>query len=102
MVKTLIMFELFPEEVLLAVDDLTQEEYDLLLQAHKYYTNASDFDEKLAGIVDCISSAFCTDPDHVSDASDNVKSWFGRFADKRVTDNDLRGATNIIVCGFLI
>jgi hypothetical protein len=101
MFKTLIVFELIPEETKMALIDLTEDEFNFLSKGHGYIINAGDYDEEATLAVNCISTAF-TDKEEYRQYCDTPEDlqWFGKFVDKLITTQDLTGVSKIISCGF--
>lgn len=100
MVKTLVVYEVIPEETKMAVVDLSQEQFDFLSHAHGYIVNASLDDPQAELACLCIDSAFCDNPDHIYNEKPEVVDYFNKFKDCKLDTQDLTGVQKIISCGF--
>lgn len=101
MVKTLVVYEVIPEETKMALVDLSQKQFDFLSHAHGYIVNASDVDDPKAELACfCIDSAFCDNPEYMKDVDPVVLMYFNKFKDCKLDTQDLTGVQKIISCGF--
>lgn len=103
MVKTLVVYEVIPEETKMAVVDLSQEQFDFLSHAHGYIVNASDvYDPQAELACRCVDSAFCDDVELIWNDEPEVIAYFNKFKDCKLDTQDLTGVQKIISCGFYL
>ena len=98
--NVLIVFEVIPEETIIAKVEMSNDEYELFSNAHNYTINASKYDEKKSDAVNLISNALCNEKDNVKYCNtDMERKYFGCFS-KNITDGqDICGCERLIHCG---
>ena len=105
MPKVLVVYELIPEDTIISVVDMAEEEYEFFSKAHNCYINVGDFDDpqmEEANLV--ISNALDSEQDHKQYCtSDKQREYFGKW--KRLDpkkDTDIAGVEKLIHCGFYL
>lgn len=102
MVKTLVVCEIIPEGIKMALVDLPQEQFNFLSQAHGYVVNVPDMVANPKGDLACfcIHSAFCDDPEHLINCDGMETTYLNKFNGCWLKTQDLTGVQKIIRCGI--
>lgn len=104
-IKTLVIYELIPEETIKAVVEFTEDEYSYFSKCHGCFVNAGDATEEQMDISNVINNALCTNTDYIEYAdSDKEKEYFGKWTSYilKEEDVDLTGVTRLISTGFYL
>ena len=100
--KTLIIYEIIPEDTILSVVELTNNEYKYFSKAHNHIINSDEWSDEKTPIVNVIGQALCEDKGLIT-YCDNEKEreYFGKFT-KGIVKGDnvsIGGTEKLIRCG---
>jgi len=99
--KTLVIFNLIPEQQLTAIVDMTQEEFNYFSQAHNYITNISDWDENKVEIVGVVNNALCKNADYIQYCeNEKEREYFMKWEQEKTIPTDLTNVDKLLVFGF--
>lgn len=103
--KTLIIYELVPEQTIMAIVDLTNEEYELFSKAHDHYINFTEMDGDTHSAVDAINCALCKPANLERDKEDIDQlglEYYGKWHSFITDTQNLEGVERLIHCGFIL
>lgn len=102
--KVLIIYNCIPDETIVALVDVTKEQWKEIKLAHDYVVNADEFDEQKAKAVNIIGDTLL-DPDKLQYACDGNEDWAGIFYNNILKGSeipDILGAKKLIHCGIYL
>lgn len=99
--KTLIIYDLVPEETKKVIVEMTNDEYNMFSKANGVYVNASD-DEDGIDAVNVISNAFISKDEYLKYCqTDTERKYFGKWIpEENITD--ISEVDKLIHCGFIL
>ena len=96
--KTLVIFNLIPDEQQMTVVDMTQDEFDYFSQAHQYTVNVDEWDDEKVDIVDIVSNAFCENEEQLQYCDgDKAREYFMKWKCMEVIPTDLSSIDKMLV-----
>ncbi len=99
--KVLVIFELIPEELMMTIADMTDEEYQYFSRAHGKIVNANANDEE-SEIINIISAAMTNDESWIDSYYDpKMEEYFGKWGNNSDII-DISDAEKLIRVGFAL
>lgn len=102
--KVLVIYEMFPEETIQAIVDMSEEEYNKFSVANNSIINGDNLSDTVMDINNAISNALCDKPEYLEYCdSDLDKEYFGCWSGGREESiSDLCGVDKMIRCGIYL
>ena len=100
--NVLVIYELIPEETLVSVVEMTENEYIFFKKAHNVIVNVTDWADEGVIPSNVMSNAFSDNPSDVKHCeTDKEKEYFGKWKNTPGI-SDISGVTKLIHTGIVM